>query len=223
MTVGLGLVTCDRDDYFRQVLTSWDKADLRSVSHHAEVWNDQTHQGVGRCKNALMRRLLDKGCDWIIISEDDILVDSPLAVTGYIEAAESAGLHHLSFAHHGPRNGPFSSLSPIRFSPQVEFYPNAVGAWSLYSREILTKVGLLDEGFPKNVLEHVEHSARINAATFPVKPSGFPDAVGSDRWLHEIPGSALPENRVIHEGPTDFDDGKAYWKEHHPDTYLWGD
>ena len=106
MKVGLGVVTCDRPDgqnYFRQV-NEGIEAHLVDLVDEFVVNADYQRVGCAHSKNAVMQQLLDAGCDWIFVSEDDVVVQSPLAITGYIQACYDSGLHHLSFAHHGPAN-----------------------------------------------------------------------------------------------------------------------
>ena len=61
------------------------------------------NQGVAAAKNIGLQFLLDRGCDWLFTCEDDIIVQSPKAVTEYIRVAKT-GVVGLSFAHHGEAN-----------------------------------------------------------------------------------------------------------------------
>jgi hypothetical protein len=226
--IGLGLVTCGRPDFYRQALAGIEQH-LGAVLDELIVFEDGSilepyatgalgdggNHGVGHAKNHLLRSLLDAGCDWLILSEDDVVVDSPEAVTGYIRAAEQSGYGHLMFHAHGPHNP-----TPLRVGHAVTEWPNYVGAWCLYSRRGLETCGLMDEAF-WCCWEHVEHSLRLAAAGFTPPWRGAADATGSEAWLHEIPGAI--EHSAIRQSPrweAAFDEGKRHWKETQPATYA---
>ena len=81
----------------------------------------------------------------IFISEDDVVIQSPLAVAGYTASMAASGWGHLAFHAHGPANdgGP---VEGAEFPPGVTYWPNYVGAWCCYTREALTVGGLMDGG-----------------------------------------------------------------------------
>jgi hypothetical protein len=216
--VCVGLVTVpERHEYLRQVKTALERY---VEPEDLAVWYDVDHRGVAKAKNELLRWGLEQAADWIFISEDDVVVQSRMAIDGYINAAIETGWGHLSFAHHGPAN----AKGPIEKDRWISTYPHYVGAWSLYSRRSLQVCGLLDEHFV-NSWDHVEHTLRLSLAGFhPLPPEPFElraaDATGSERWLKEIPGSI--ENTVIphtEQWRADRERGRAYWREHKPETY----
>ncbi len=212
--IGLGIVTVpERADSLRQVTASVD-AHLSSVVDVTVVNCDEEHRGVAWNKNQVVGVLLDEGCTWLVLCEDDITVGSPEAVTGYVEACEASGYAHLSFHGHGPLNP-----TPLRSHERVTEWPNYVGAWCIYSAESFRRCGLFDEGF-HNAWEHVEHTLRLAARGFTAQWRGAADATGSERWLAEIPGSF--EASVIRRSPTCAADSLAgldYWRRAHPGTY----
>jgi hypothetical protein len=57
-------------------------------------------QGVNRgwatAKNTCLQYLLAQGCEHLFMIEDDTLVTSPRAVSGYVDAAVGSGLHYLT-------------------------------------------------------------------------------------------------------------------------------
>lgn len=174
--------------------------------------------GVAFAKNRLLEAMLRDGADWCFLLEDDIRVLSPEAVTGYLAAAEASGSHHLSFAHHGPAN----VLGPVGVAGPIAFYPHAIGAWCLYSRECLEKVGLFDEALV-NAWEHVEHTLRLMDAGFcpGAGPFRFPDAAGSRDWLAEIPG-AIEKSfiRPRTDWQRNIREGLGHWRTTRPETFA---
>lgn len=234
--VAVGITTYNRPGFFSKVAASVAKQlpgvvdrvyvhdDGSSAKHAGEyrrafgklpdavVQADGVNRGVGPSKNALLRAMLEDGAEWLFLLEDDIKILSPRAVTGYIEACETSGLHHLMFAHHGPAN----DSGPVSVDGPVSFFPHAVGAWSVYSRESLERAGLMDEEFD-NALEHVEHSARIAAAGLTSGPYRWADATGSQEWLRELPGSI--DASSIGTRPDRIIASLDYWRSTKPETY----
>jgi hypothetical protein len=225
--IGVGLVTCGRPDYYEQAEAAiWthlsSEVDVFSVFEDGSdlapyakgAIGDGRNHGVAFAKNTLLLEMLDAGCDWIFLAEDDVVVDSPLAVTGYLAACESSGYEHLMFHGHGPMNP-----APLRHYNGVTEWPNYVGAWCVYSREALERVGLLDEGF-HNAWEHVEHTLRLAEAGLTAPWRGAADATGSENWLHEIPGSM--ESSAIRNDPKWLESvarGQQHWRAKYPETY----
>lgn len=234
--IGLGILTCNRPGYFRQVAEGVD-AHLRGLVDDVVVYNDSgplrseydevmadfpghwieppKNHGIAYGKNRLFEHLLDAGCDWIFIEEDDCVVDSPKAVTGYIDACWTTGLQHLGFHHHKGWNA-----QPTRVRGELTIWPNLVAGWSIYSRLSLETVGLMDENF-YNALEHVEHTMRLAQAGFAHAWPGMADVTGSEAWLHEIPNSF--ENSLASNRWENFFAAKTYWQEAKPETYklIW--
>src|SRR5665213_2567760 len=221
--IGLGLVTCGRRPYYEEARAAIEKHlpldhffvfEDGGEPYVPDSTGDGENHGVGFAKNALLRAMLDAGCDWLFLSEEDVVVDGPTAITGYIDAAEASGFGHLMFHAHGPANP-----GPVSVGPVITLWPNYVGAYCLYSRVALETCGLMDEVF-YNAWEHVEHSLRLSAAGFSPPSFGGADATGSEGWLHEIPGGI--SNPSIHKDQRwydAFEAGKRHWLEVQPATY----
>lgn len=213
--VAVGIVTYKRPDYFSKCLRGAiehlsDIADLyvyndgsplgdyrriydRWNRSLADIEHSDENRGVAAAKNRLLQRMLDGGYTYIFTLEDDIVPQSPEAVSGYIAAAEASGVHHLNFHAHGDVN---ENQAPVRIDGPVTYWPGLTGAYSLFTREVLTAAGLLDEGF-YNAWEHFEHYCRISRTGLGSPFQEFADATGSERWLAEIPGSFHPLKRSI--------------------------
>lgn len=207
------MVTYDRPDYYLQAK----RALIEYLDHLVDEWAFASEEfPVAKAKNLCMQRLLDRGCDWLFISEDDVVVQSEMAVTGYIDACTSSGLEHLSFAHHGPAN---AGKQAVVRSDGVTLWPEYVGAWCVYSRRSLLDCGLLDENFV-NAFEHVEHTLRLGLKGYTTfGRSAAADATRSQSWIHEIPGSI--ENSSIRKMPDwaqNIRDAESYWIAKAPET-----
>jgi glycosyltransferase involved in cell wall biosynthesis len=209
--VGLGIVTFNRPDYFEQCIDavfehlsdvvdficvyddgSDDPARYDLIRHkymhkHMRLHHAKENKGVATAKNWCLKQMMDAGCDYLFLLEDDILPQSPDAITNYIAASLDTGIHHFMFAHHGPGNqGPDGLRGRHR---TAEFYLNCIGAYTFYTRRCIEEVGYFDEAF-KNAIEHIEHTNRIAYAGFhPPLSWGYADVALSHKWLKEIPGS----------------------------------
>ncbi len=177
--IGLGIITCNREDLFRKCAAS-----LPSVGSLVIV-NDGTpyayssypggvnkiiqhfwNKGVGRSKNEAMRYLLKQGCDHIFLCEDDVSIMDPSIFERYIKASEISGIQHFDFGYHGPKNKTSNGAPAPRFVRQypggveVVFNLHLTGAFSYYSRWILEKAGFMDPFFV-NAYDHVDHTYQI--------------------------------------------------------------
>lgn len=211
MKVGVGICTYNRLEYFKQsfnaaidklhdVVDVWcvynDGSDkdteyydeflnlIEKTYPDIKIFNPRSNGGVARSKNTLLKYMMDKNCDYLFTLEDDIIVKDEKAVTGYIEAAEKSGFSHLCFAYHGPMN----QSGPMYKDEWLEYHGACIGAWCMYTKEIIEKCGYFNEKMI-NAFEHVHLTKRIGDQGF-CPPFGlFIDAAGSKNWLEEIPGS----------------------------------
>lgn len=207
--VGVGLLTCPgREGYFEK---ADDAIQERLSAHRCFVFHDTFREGIAKGKNHLFEAMLDVGCDWLFICEDDCIVLSPMAVDGYIEACKQSGFQHLGFGQHRNQH-------PTEVGEVLTLWPNIVAPWSVYSRECLEACGLMDEGFPGN-LEHVEHTMRLARAGYawvPEKHKLMADATGSLDWLVNLDAPSLIDT-------SRFGEAQRYWFAKDPGTYgmIW--
>lgn len=233
--VGVGIVTYNRPEYFRQVVhaafTHFSPiADLfvhndgsspndeyrrifASLPNTISIWESHENRGIAPSKNALLKAMKDY--DYLFILEDDIIPLSPNAIIEYVKVSLRTGIEHFSFAHHGPAN----ASGPVGASGWVEFYPNAIGAWCMYTRRAIETVGYLDENF-HNAWEHVEHTHRLAKAGLTSPFWRFADVYGSQRWFREIPQAI--ESSTIRNNPSwrrYMREGLVYWSQKDPEHF----
>jgi GT2 family glycosyltransferase len=205
--IGIGIVTCNRPSFFLKCFRSIpndmfiavvnDGADFEDIDKLKKekpftyLYNNE-NLGVGRSKNKLFKYLLDNDCDHIFIIEDDIVVKDKTVFDQYIEASKASGIEHFCFGYHGPANrNNISKGKPIpRYIIDYKTFKlainaNSVGAFCYYTRNVLEKVGLIDEDFV-NAFEHVEHSYRIAKAGLCTPYWNWPDLANSLDLLDEI-------------------------------------
>ena len=84
MSVGVGIITCNRPEFFKKcresinhkwydyiVVVNDGKGPLYDA--RAPIIKTKGGEGVGKAKNKAIEHLLEKGCDYIILVEDDML------------------------------------------------------------------------------------------------------------------------------------------------------
>jgi hypothetical protein len=208
--VFVGIVTCDRTDFFKKCYQSVKKSNnvdfigiVNDGKNDVEVENsdiyvkNEENLGVGKSKNILFKMALDlisKGVhiDHVFIIEDDIIVKDPEVFNKYIEAKKLTGIQHFCFAYHGPanKNGISGGKPCPKYvidygSIKISINTHSVGAFCYYSTEVLEKVGLIDENF-LNAFEHVEHSYRISKKGYTTPYWNWADLANSCDYLEEI-------------------------------------
>jgi len=117
-TIGVGITTCNRPDYFNQCIES---IDLDKIDHIVIV-NDgnpfdytpksdkiifiqnEENLGVGKSKNKIFKRLLTLRCDHIFTLEDDCIITNNDVFDFYINASKKTGLKHFNFGPGSPWN-----------------------------------------------------------------------------------------------------------------------
>lgn len=219
--VGIGIITCNRPDYLKTLLDSikycnWaefiivndgDEIDLPGYSYY--IHKNETNLGVGKSKNVAMKHLLDKGCDYIFIIEDDMIILDDTVFDKYIQASKISGIQHFNY---GP-GSPFNRKQTIQNfdlhnrhlldqhtepNPRlvidygndikVSLFEHTVAMFSFFTREVLETVGLYDEAY-YNAWEHVDHTYMIIKAGYHPPFWYFADIFDSHKYLTEAPGA----------------------------------
>ena len=201
--IGIGIVTCNRQDFYNKCLASIpedysvvtinDGEPIKEPTreNHVFIQNKQ-NQGVGKSKNILFKNLLERGFEHIFIIEDDMIIKNTDVFNKYIKAREATGIQHFMFAYHGPANKNGLSGGPACPRFVVEYPDNlkiaivqgCVGSFCYYTREVLEKVGFIDEQF-LNAFEHVEHSYRIAKAGYTTPYWNWADLADSMDYIGE--------------------------------------
>lgn len=226
--IGVGIITCDRPDYLKQLLVSLQGCKIDEVvvvndGKHIECFNDcggkdlpgnstlyeqiPQRQGVGKGKNRIMSLLLEKGCDYIFVIEDDVVIYDKNVFQKYIEAYRVTGIQHLNY---GPGT-PFNRRQNTQFDLhnrheldqnsvpdprividygkiKIALYTHIAGMFSFFTKEVLEKVGFIDEQF-YNAWDHVDHTYRIIKAGYHPPFWWFADIEDSHTLLGEAKNS----------------------------------
>tara|TARA_R110002020_G_scaffold187400_3_gene385717 strand:+ start:4582 stop:5385 length:804 start_codon:yes stop_codon:yes gene_type:complete len=180
--IGVGIITCNRPEFFKKCR----KSIKPEWYNHIVVVNDgkgpvfdarapviktKGGEGVGKAKNKAIEYLLEKGCKYIILVEDDMLFKDNL-FEQYINAYKETGIHHFMFAYHGPANkAGKSGGKPVPRkvidygTVKIALNQHCVGAVCFYTKQCLDEIGLYDESYT-NAFEHVDHSYELAKANY---------------------------------------------------------
>ncbi len=234
--IGIGIVTCNREDMFRKCVDSIPSVDSIVVvndgnpytsdaysSKVKEVIQHNKNECVGISKNELLRYLIQDGCDHLFIIEDDMEIINPDVCTAYINACEVSGIWHMNFGYHGSANfkpGQYGVKNPrqiIEYENEIElaFNLHCIGSFSYYFRGIIKEVGYMDEKF-HNAWEHVEHTHRIIKAGLHSPFWWFADIANSDQYIKEQ--STPYQSSVIRKTPEwtkGMKEGEMLYKQKH--------
>jgi len=218
--IGVGIITCNRKDYLVNLLESIsyrndielviinDGGPLEITGWNYYVINNETNLGVGKSKNRAMQHLLDKGCDYIFIIEDDMIILDDTIFEKYIKASKVSGIQHFNY---GP-GSPFNRKQNIQFDlhnrhlldqhsepnprlvidygndVKVSLFEHTVAMFSFFTRKVLEEVGLIDENY-YNAWEHVDHTYCIIKAGYHPPFWWFADIYDRHKYLTEAPGA----------------------------------
>ena len=169
-----------------------------------------TNKGIAVSKNNALKYLYDKECDHIFISEDDIIFKDPAVFSKYIETSKASGIQHLNYALGTPFNRKqkthfdlynrdqldlYSDPNPKLIvdygnDVKVALYEHIAGMFSYYHRDVLTKIGYIDELY-KNAWEHVDHTYQVINAGYHPSFWWFADIINSDKYIEPQKDSIL--------------------------------
>ena len=241
--VGVGIVTCNRPDFFLKCFRSIPK-DVELVvvndgtdfqdwkklltERSFEYIHNKQNLGVGKSKNILFRHLLEKGCADIFLIEDDIIIKNPDVFREYIRAKDITGIQHFNFGYHGPanKNGISGGVPVPRYiidygDIKIAFNTHSVGAFCYYTKALLDKVGLIDEDYT-NAFEHVDHDYRCYKAKMAPPYWHFADLANSMDYLDEIQCSeASSAIRPREDWRRNIEQGAMLFKQKHGYLPAW--
>ena len=233
--IGVGIITCNRPEYLRKLLTSlyqcnYEELVIVVVDDGDEEYpydsalgytyiKNEVNLGVGKSKNKAMQHLLDKECDYIFIIEDDMIIKRGDVFEQYIKTSNETGILHLNYA----LGTPFNLKQNINFdlhnrhelnmdskpnpktiveyknNIKVELYEHICGMFSFFHKNVLNKIGLIDEQF-YNAWEHVDHTYQAIKNQFHPPFWWFADIYNSYEYLEpqidSIKNSSTSSNKA---------------------------
>lgn len=172
------------------------------------VLDNPKNIGVGKSKNRALKYLAEKDCDYIFLIEDDMLIKREDVFDAYINAYKQSGIHHFNYGPGSPFNRkqtiqnfdlhnrhlldqhtePNPKMIVDYKDVKIALYEHTVAMFSFFTREVIEKVGYIDEEY-YNAWEHVDHTYRIIKAGYHPPFWWFADIANSDQYLTEAPGA----------------------------------
>lgn len=215
--IGLGITTYNRFNRFKECFNSInqfiDKLDHLVIVDDCSVKDRELYDnffasitnpkitiirnnvnlGVGKSKNKILKFLLFKGCEYLFTIEDDINIINGDVFNKYVEASQHTGIQHFNFGLHGTLNIGHGRKQLIN-GYEIIVYPDCVGAFTLYTKSLIEKVGLYDTYYV-NALEHIDYTYKIAKEGLTTPFWEFADIVDSDKYLQEQVG-ALKDSSI---------------------------
>ena len=222
--IGLGTITHNRPDYLRSIIASiapcLDTIDEFVVINDGEEIEDlvlpkgeliknEVNLGVAKYKNKAMKYLFDKGCDYIFIVEDDMIIKDKAIFQKYVEAYKVSGIHHFNYGPGSPFNRkqtiknfdlhnrhlldensePNPHLIVDYGTCKIALYQHTVAMFSFFTRELLEQgLGYMPEEY-FNAWEHVCSTYSIIKAGYHPPFWAFADLENSHLLIEEAPNA----------------------------------
>jgi GT2 family glycosyltransferase len=203
--IGCALITCDRPEFYKisvgSLMDAIQKKDIEYIvindgkeklPYYPLNFIETTgYNGVAKAKNKGIDFLINVECDHIFLMEDDIEISDCKVFEKYIEAFEKTNIKHFNYALHGNHNlksdGTPNSRKRVKYPNnfEIDLFPNVLGAFSYYHRDVIDAIGKFDEGY-YNAMEHVEHTYRAFQAGFTTPFRWFCDIIDSSKYLKDI-------------------------------------
>lgn len=233
----IGIVTCNRPHFLRQVLESLDpfvgkvyviNAGLDSISEELGAFagddlvvldaDGSKPVAVGRAKNQVMRTMRHDGFEYLFLIEDDVRVKDNTVFETYIETAAETGLWagQLSYGTHGGQTG--GNVNPdgtpkVRETVDyeqnsIDLYGQSFQAFTLYHANVIKILGYFDEYYV-NAAEHLDHYYEAFIKGLGSYFWYFPDIENSSHYLEDIDDGHTES--VIRKSDTWGDDMKRAW------------
>ena len=208
--IGVGLITCDREEFFKKSYKSIEHnydisfvvvddgvdTPVRNLIDFTEDGNahyikTNGKEGVAVAKNKALQYLIECGCEHIFLVEDDVEIMDSRVFDFYIKASKTTGIKHFNFGLHGNHNTDsqgnpvYRKIINYPDGTKIFLYPNVLGAFSYYHIDTLNAVGKMDEQF-YNALEHVDHTYQIIEAGYHPYFRWFADVEGSNQYIRDV-------------------------------------
>jgi len=164
MKTGLCITTYNSPNYFEDLLYSIKfPEDLCIVAVNGGepypkkyenihwIQHDKNY-GAAKSRNDGLRYLMENGCDYLFISEDDMVIKSPDIFQKYSEMSQKTGFEYFCYASNAWETGPKGARTPklqAQFSPElgVNFYQHCCNEFTFRTRNVIEKVGYYDEDY----------------------------------------------------------------------------
>lgn len=186
--IGVGIITHNREDFFKKVLDSIPDGIDIYVANTGNPYDEKVYGSkvkelhqfprktcVGWGKNQVMRMMVQDECEHLFTMEDDVYVIDENVYENYINAAFKSGIFHFNFGfsqreNFDPNTGQRAIRATVDYGDDIKIIltPNVLGAFTYYLKGIIKHIGYHDERFDANHMDHPDLTYRaIKAGLHP--------------------------------------------------------
>lgn len=227
--IGIGIITKNRKDQLEKTLDSVDytTTDVKNKTIYVSddgstddtamfldticIPHDSTPAGgVAGSKNRALKYLLNKGCEYIFLLEDDCEPVKSGWIWPYIYIMQNTSEKHINYT-------PAKLCSYETRSEQkvlgltIQYQTGLTGLMMTFTREAVETVGAFDERFNPYGFEHVDWTNRAIRAGLTAGYSHIAEMDDAFIWHSEYPSVLSEEEkaRVINRGGEYFKENQA--------------
>ena len=203
----LGIITCDREEYYKEILESTplvgiDKVYVfdsspnhRKYAQTNDIVELVPHDGratVGFAKNRLLEKMKEDGFDHLFLQEGDVKLLDGDVFDAYIETAKASGVWGgLNYAWHGHGNKNTDGSRILKNSIDLDaglgldLTHNGTAAFSYIHSRIVDVIGYHDEYY-NNCWEHLDFYQAQTALKLANYWWWFTDIKDSHKYIEDL-------------------------------------
>jgi len=200
--IGVGIITCN-------VIVN-DGSLLKDIElNNITVLQNEKNLGVAKSKNKALKHLLNEGCEYFFLIEDDMLIKSIDVFNQYVQASIVTGIQHFNYGPGSPFNRkqriknydlhnrheleqdtePNPKLIIDYKTCKIALYEHTVAMFSFFTKKLLDQgLGYMCEDFD-NCWEHVSSTNYIIKAGYHPPFWWFADLANSHELIEEAKGA----------------------------------
>jgi hypothetical protein len=178
--IGIGVTTTpNRKEYVDKWLNYFQKT--KPENYHLHIHEDTHYKGVAYSKNQNLWTLRD--CDYIFLFDDDCYP----ANFGWIEFFINSKYNHLLYLQ--PQHTLKYEVNDL------QIFENCGGVFMYLTKEVLNKVGYLNNEYGQYGYEHEGYSNRIFKSGLTTSP--YQQLKGTNLYLHSIDYSGVTHKSSV--------------------------
>lgn len=153
------------------------------------VQTDDQREGVAKTRNACLRYLMDQGCDYLFMFDDDCY---PIMVGWeryFIDQHRKSGLHFFGIPE------VFKS-QPLGLDGEILRWDSIVGCFSFQTRHLMDVVGYYNVAYKRYGYEDAARNRRCIRSGLCGDDATFPSPVRASAYIHseDVYGSVTVQN-----------------------------
>lgn len=165
---------------------------------------DKERKGVSHARNACLKHLIDEGCDYMFVYDDDCHPTIGGWEKYFVDQHKTSGLHFF--------------ILPEAFKDNLLSIEGEIGRWSgglcqfaFYTKELIEKVGFYNEAYDRYGYEDAGYMHRVWHSGINPKASGHPSPFRVLAYIHsEDVYGENPESNIS------LEDKQLYIKKNYP-------